>query len=82
MANAIVHGGPVRTVTVSAVDDVGVVAKVYDDGQAERFGPPPHAPSPDREGGRGLLLVYALCDRVSVTTGRDGTLLVLEMDYR
>ena len=82
MANAIMHGGRVRTVTVSVVDDIGVVAEVHDDGQAASFGPPPKAPPPDREGGRGLLLAYTLCDRVSVTTGRDGTFLMLEMDYR
>jgi anti-sigma regulatory factor (Ser/Thr protein kinase) len=82
MANAIMHGGQVRTVTVSVVADIGVVAKVHDDGQAGSFGPPPKAPPADREGGRGLLLAYTLCDRVSVTTGRDGTVLMLEMDYR
>jgi anti-sigma regulatory factor (Ser/Thr protein kinase) len=82
MANAIMHGGDVRTVTVSVVEDVGVVAEVYDDGRAEAFGRPAQTPPPDREGGRGLLLAYALCDRVSVSTGRDGTVLVLEVDYR
>jgi anti-sigma regulatory factor (Ser/Thr protein kinase) len=81
MANAITHGGQVRTVTVSMVEDVGVVAEVHDDGNAEAFGPPQRPPPPDRQGGRGLLLAYALCDRVSVSTGRDGTVLMLEMDY-
>ena len=82
MANAITHGGEVRTVTVSVVGDVGVIAEVYDDGHAEAFGPPAQPPPPDREGGRGLLMAHALCDRVSVITGRDGTVLMLEMDYR
>jgi anti-sigma regulatory factor (Ser/Thr protein kinase) len=82
MANAIVHGGPVRTVTVSLMQDVGILAEVYDSGRSAPFGPPLQAPPPDREGGRGLLLAYRLCDRVSVSTGHDGTVLSLEMDYR
>jgi anti-sigma regulatory factor (Ser/Thr protein kinase) len=82
MANAIMHGGKVRSVTVSVVEDVGVVVEVYDDGYAAAFSPPTHAPPPERMGGRGLLLASTLCDRLSVTTGRDGTVLMLEMDYR
>jgi anti-sigma regulatory factor (Ser/Thr protein kinase) len=82
MANAIMHGGKVRTVTVSVVEDVGVVAEVHDNGHAAAFGPPAHAPPPGRAGGRGLLLASTLCDRLTVSTGRDGTVLVLEMDYR
>jgi anti-sigma regulatory factor (Ser/Thr protein kinase) len=81
MANAIMHGGKVRTVTIS-VDDIGVVVEVYDDGHAATFGPPTHAPPPERMGGRGLLLASTLCDRLSVTTGREGTVLMLEVDYR
>lgn len=82
MANAIMHGGKVRTVTISVIEDVGVVAEVYDDGHVAAFSPPRHAPPPDRTGGRGLLLASSLCDRLSVTTGPDGTMLVLEMNYR
>jgi anti-sigma regulatory factor (Ser/Thr protein kinase) len=82
MTNAILHGGPVHAVTVSVVEDVGVIAEVYDNGRATAFGPPPQAPPPEREGGRGLLPARALCDRVSVTTGRHGTVLQLEIDYR
>jgi anti-sigma regulatory factor (Ser/Thr protein kinase) len=82
MANAIMHGGKVRTVTVSVVEDGGVVVEVYDDGHAAAFSPPPHAPPPERPGGRGLLLASTLCDRLSVTTGPGGTVLVLEMDDR
>ena len=82
MANAIMHGGTVRTVTVSIIEDLGVVAEVYDDRHATAFSPPEHAPPPERPGGRGLLLASTLCDRLSVTTGPDGTVLMLEMDYR
>jgi anti-sigma regulatory factor (Ser/Thr protein kinase) len=82
MTNAIVHGGAVRTVTVSVIENVGVVAEVHDDGHAAAFRAPAVAPPPDQEGGRGLLLACALCDRVSVTTGRDGTVVLLEVDYR
>ena len=83
MANAIMHGGRVRTVTVSVVDDIGIVAEVHDDGQAAAFGPPPKAPPADREGGRGLLLAYSIVRSGSaMTTGRGGTVLMLEMDYR
>ena len=81
MANAIMHGGHVRTVTVSVVADVGVVAEVLDNGRSDPFGPPPHVPPADREGGRGLLLAFALCDRVTISTGPDGTVLSLEVDY-
>ena len=82
MANAIVHGGGFRVVTISVVPEVGVIAEVYDDGQATAFAPPSEVPPPDREGGRGLLLACALCNRVSITTGRAGTVLTLQMDYR
>jgi len=82
MANAIMHGGRIRTVTVSVVDNVGVIAEVFDNGYAPTFSPPAHAPPADRTGGRGLLLASTLCDRMSVNTGRDGTTLVLEMDFR
>jgi anti-sigma regulatory factor (Ser/Thr protein kinase) len=81
MANAIMHGGRTRTVTVSVIEDVGVVAEVHDNGLADEFGPPSHAPPSHCEGGRGLLLARALCDRVSVSTGCDGTALLLEVDY-
>ena len=82
MANAIMHGGQVRNVTVSVVEDIGVISEVYDNGYAPAFDPPTQVPPPERMGGRGLLLASTLCDRISVTTGRDGTVLVLEMDFR
>jgi anti-sigma regulatory factor (Ser/Thr protein kinase) len=81
MANAILHGGTNRDVTVSMVESVGARAEVFDDGQTPQFDVPARPPPPDQLSGRGLWIAARMCDRIRVRTGWLGTLVVLETDY-
>lgn len=72
-ANTLAHTSGPGTLTMWVTDDE-VICQVQDQGQitdplAGRIRPDPDAPS----GGRGLWVVYQVCDRVEIRTGPAGT---------
>jgi anti-sigma regulatory factor (Ser/Thr protein kinase) len=68
VANAIVHAGsaPVLSLAESGAD---LLLRVSDESRAL---PVPQAPTVDEAGGRGLMLVEALCDRWGIDTDGAG----------
>jgi anti-sigma regulatory factor (Ser/Thr protein kinase) len=81
VTNAISHGVPPATVTISVTERAFVVA-VHDRGAGfSPTGTGTGAPSVDRVDGRGLWLAHRLCDRVDVRTVPSGTTVTLTL-YR
>ena len=73
--NALQHGGGVAEVAIR--HDSGILVTVADRGPGLVLDQPVHLPPPDQEHGRGLWLVYRLCDDVSIDRGPDGTRILL-----
>jgi serine/threonine-protein kinase RsbW len=69
--NALQHGGGVAEVAIRS--DSGVLVTVADRGPGFAFEQPTPLPPPDQEHGRGLWLVHALCDDVTIDGGPYGT---------
>ena len=81
-ANTLAHTSGPGTLTLWVTDDE-VVCQVQDQGQitdplAGQVRPSPDAPG----GGRGLWVVYQVCDRVEIRTGQAGTTVRVHMRRR
>ncbi len=81
VANAITHGTPPVTLTITTTDtSTGrtVVVAVHDCGRGgRRIAAETAPPGPDRLHGRGLLLATRLCDRIDARTDAGGTTITL-----
>src|ERR1700758_1400112 len=78
-ANTLVHTSGPGTLTIWVTDDE-IICQVHDQGQITN----PHAgmarPAPDAPGGgRGLWVVYQVCDQVEISTGQAGTTVRVHM---
>jgi anti-sigma regulatory factor (Ser/Thr protein kinase) len=75
--NAITHGGRYRHAIIRQERD-RLIVEIYDRGRSGLL-PEPKLPSPRSTHGRGLYLAQALCDRMSIVTGKTGTTVRLEI---
>ena len=78
-ANTLIHTSGPGTLTIWVTDDE-VICQVQDQGQITdpQAGMVRHAPDAPG-GGRGLWVVYQVCDQVEISTGRAGTTLRVHM---
>lgn len=79
VANTLVHTGGPGTLTIWVTDDE-IICQVQDQGRitdprAGTVRPEPDAPG----GGRGLWVVYQVCDQVEISTGQAGTTVRIHM---
>ncbi len=79
MTNAIIHGGGTGLLTLTRDDAVKVIAHVWDRGTAAPFDAPVRLPPSGTTGGRGLWIARSFADRLTVSTGSNGTTLALEL---
>ncbi|MGR6319692.1 sensor histidine kinase [Micromonospora soli] len=77
-ANSIVHAGGAGTLQVWRTDS-HLVCEIRDDGRLSDPLAGRLTPAPDGVGGRGLVIVHALCDLVLVHTSAAGTTVRLHM---
>jgi anti-sigma regulatory factor (Ser/Thr protein kinase) len=78
-ANTLIHTSEPGTLTIWVTDDE-LICQVQDEGQitdpqAGMLRPAPDAPG----GGRGLWVVYQVCDQVEISSGRAGTTVRVHM---
>jgi serine/threonine-protein kinase RsbW len=78
MANAIRHAGG-GTVSITVTPGLGLTCEVHDHGPGIPAGAWTVMPPPGAVSGRGLPLMYLLCDVVRIRTGPDGTTVLLTM---
>ena len=78
-ANTLIHTSGPGTLTIWVTDDE-IICQVQDQGQITdpQAGMVRHAPDAPG-GGRGLWVVYQVCDQVEISTGRAGTTLRVHM---
>jgi anti-sigma regulatory factor (Ser/Thr protein kinase) len=78
-ANTVVHTSGPGTLTIWVTDDA-IICQVQDQGQITDPQAGMVRPAPDaRGGGRGLWVVYQVCDQVEITTGQAGTTVRVHM---
>ena len=78
-ANSVEHGGGRGVVRAWLAPD-GLVFEVRDEGRIDNPLIGRRPPTEDAEGGRGVFLVYQLCDLVQLRTGEAGTTIRMRMN--
>jgi anti-sigma regulatory factor (Ser/Thr protein kinase) len=78
-ANTVVHTSGPGALTIWVTDDE-VICQVQDQGQITDLQAGMVRPASDESGGgRGLWVVYQVCDQVEITTGQAGTTVRVHM---
>jgi len=78
-ANTLVHTSGPGTLTIWVTDDE-IICQVQDQGQITNPQAGMARPAPDAPGGgRGLWVVYQVCDQVEISTGQAGTTVRVHM---
>jgi anti-sigma regulatory factor (Ser/Thr protein kinase) len=77
-ANTLIHTSGPGTLTIWITGDE-VICQVQDQGQITDPQAGMVRPAPDAPGGRGLWVVYQVCDQVEISTGQAGTTVRVHM---
>jgi serine/threonine-protein kinase RsbW len=80
VTNVIKHAGGAGELEVIQDDRRRLIAVVSDHGPGLPAGTRPNCPPPEALGGRGLMLIQRVCDRVELRSGTGGTRVSLEID--